>query len=527
MALAGQSPLDAYLGRFEAEFPFGAEVRRLFARATAMITYARSVTRDAPPRTWELHVRLPPRVEDRFGISRQFLVYCLAASDLQPRDVTRLKSLVETALHPIEPDLAMLITCDPMAKEKLIDWGAERMAGMILIPLYRGQLAELLAAEDGYTALPELIGGWISAYNLYDQREPVTGERFFGRADLLRDLDRKLAQGSGHVGIFGLRRIGKTSVLLEVNDRLRTRANVVPIFLDLEASTVTAHVGYRIGEELAKALARHSTALSERAARRVLRLPDHWEDLAPQTLITNVGDNLRNALSGGVLQGMRLVLILDEAEVLVPDVAAPREHALDLFRVLRGVAQETRSLTLVLAGVNATPAETPFLGSEDNPLFGLLSVEYLGPLTDDECMQMIRRVGRKMQVRWDPPALLALTSEVGAHPLLARLAASDVVTAYPERPLRPNTQHVSAVMREFDRRNSPIFTQMVQSLRRYYPDEFDLLRLVAAGELDFAAEFAQQNPAILNHLSGYGVLRRAPLRIGIPVFERWLKLHST
>jgi serine/threonine-protein kinase len=420
----------------------------------------------------------------------------------------------------------MLITCDSSAKEKLVDWGAERTAGMILIPLYQDELNDLLRAEDPYQALPGLIGGWISAYNLYDQREPVTGERFFGRADVLRDLDRKLAQGAGHVGIFGLRRIGKTSLLLELQDRLRTRQNVVPVFLDLEASSETAHVAFRIGEELAKALARRSDVLSERSARRTLRLPDHWQDAAPEALITNVGDNLRNALTGGALAGTRLVLILDEAEVLLPDVAMPRPYALELFRVLRGVAQETRALTLVLAGVNATPSESPLLGNDDNPLFGLLSVQYLGPLTYEECMQMIRRVGRKMQVRWDPPALRALTDEVGAHPLLARLAASEVVTEYSGRPLRPNVQHVTSVMRDFAQRNSAIFTQMVGSLRRYYPDEFELLRLVAAGELEFATEYAAQNPAFLNHLSGYGVLTQDPLRIAMPVFGRWLQLHG-
>jgi hypothetical protein len=364
------APIDYHLGRFEAESAVGPQLRRLFKAANATVTYASRVSRGAPPGTWILHLRLPLRLEDHFGISRQFLVYCTNVSDLQPRDVTRAKSLVEAADPPVESDLAIIVTCDPQTKDKLADWGAERMTGMILIPLHRAQLEELVSPEDPQRALPELIGGWISAYNLYDEREPVTGDRFFGRGDLLRDLDRKLAQGVGHVGIFGLRRIGKTSVLLELSHRLRARPHVIPIFIDLEASSATAHVAYRIGEELAKALAQRST-LSEHAARRAFRLPEHWEEAEPRTLISNVGDNLRNALTGGVLQGMRLVLILDEAETLLPDVSNPREHAIDLFRALRGVAQETRALALVLAGVNATPAESPFIGADDNPLFGL------------------------------------------------------------------------------------------------------------------------------------------------------------
>lgn len=519
--------LGEHLERFESEFTFGAQILRLFRLADASIIYAARVTGDAPYGSWVLHVRLPRRLEGHFGITRQFLVYCMNVQELQTRDIVRLKRLVATATHPVESDLAMIVTSDPGMKEKLTDWAAERTAGMILIPLHQTQLEGMITGERAQSALSELISGWISAYNLYDDREPVTGDRFFGRSDLLRDLDRQLAQGAGHVGIFGLRRIGKTSVLLEVRERLRIRPNVVPVFLDLESSPAgAAHAAYRLSEEVAKAIASRST-VSERAIRRSMHLPDHWEDGTPLSLISNVGDYLRSALAGGALSDSRVVLILDEAEILLPNVLSPQEHAVDFFRVLRGVAQETGRLSLVIAGVNATPSESPLLGTEDNPLFGLLSLQYLGPLALEECTEMVRRVGRKMQVRWETPALSLLAEEVGAHPLLARLAASDVVTAHPERPFRPNREHVAEAMREFPRRNNAIFSQMVSSLTRYYPDEYEFLRLVASGDVEFAAELAKESPATLNHLAGYGVLDESSMSVSIPVFNRWLHAHLT
>jgi len=517
--------LDDYLGEFEQQFVYGAELRKFFRTASATITYAAPVRRDAPPGSWVLHVRLSPRLEERFGISREFLVYCMPVTDLQTRSVTQVKKLVESAENPIESDLAMIVTSDPQAKEKLTDWGVERTTGMIIIPLDRDQLVNSTSGDTASVALEEVISNWISAYNLYDQREPVSGERFFGRSDLLRDLDRKLAGGAGHVGIFGLRRIGKTSVLLELKDRLRRRPNVVPVFIDLEGSPATSHVAYRLGQELVKAISSRSST-SERSIQRTLRLPEKWDDIPPRMLISNIGDNLRDALSSGVLSGSRLVLIFDEAEILLPDTTNPKEYAIDLFRVLRGVAQETQALTLVLAGVNATPAESPTLGNEDNPLFGLLSIEYLGPLTIDECTQMVRRVGRKMQLRWEAPGLMRLASAVGAHPLLARLAASDVATTQTERPLRPNIAQVEAALGDFPQKHSAIFSQMVQSLQRYYPDEFELLKLIAAGEIEFALTFASENATILNHLSGYGVVNEREMEISIPVFARWLRAHQ-
>jgi hypothetical protein len=218
-------------------------------------------------------------------------------------------------------------------------------------------------------------------------------------------------------------------------------------------------------------------------------------------------------------------VILDEAEILMPTPAHPLPHAVQFFRVLRAVATETRRLSLVVAGVNATPSESPSLGSEDNPLFGLLSIEYLGPLELADCADMLRRVGRKMQIRWEEAPLNRIAEQVGSHPLLARLAGSDLASAYPERPLRPNLDYTRVVLHDFHRRHSRIFEQMVQSLRKYYPDEFDFLEIVASGDEAFVYSAIDENPSLLNHLDGYGVFNARTLQISIPVFADWLRLR--
>ena len=152
-----------------------------------------------------------------------------------------------------------------------------------------------------------------------------------------------------------------------------------------------------------------------------------------------------------------------------------------LLRMIRGVSQQTEQLTVVLAGVNAAPSESPVIAEDDNPLFGLLSVRYLGPLDPASCAEMIRDVGRRMRMRWDPAATKAVTAYVGGHPLLARLAASDVWSRHPERPLRPTAEMVQEDLKGFHVRNSNIFVQMIQSLRRYYPDELEVLKIIADG----------------------------------------------
>lgn len=440
--------VEPHLERFEAEFPFGSEVRRLFRSAGTDPIFASPVpgTIQAPLGSWVLHVRLTPRLEDSFGFTQQFIVYCLNVTDLQSRCVSQVKQLMRAAEHPVASDFAMIVSRDPLGPERVRDWAVERSDGLVLLPVDRDELVELLESDDPGQAMPRLLERAFAERNLYDERDPVRGERFFGRADELRELDRIISHGNRHVGVFGLRRIGKTSMVLELADRLRLRPQVSPIFIDLELSSAAssaAHVVHRLGVAAAEVLAREG-GISARAGMRALAVPpDDWQAVEPDRLIADLGVRLSAALRNGALSETRLIVILDEAEILLPSQREPAPYTGHFLRMVRGVSQETSRLTVVLAGVNATPSESPVIGGQDNPLFGLLATQYLGPLEPATCDEMIKTVGRRMRIRWDPAAATAITAAVGGHPLLARLAASDVITAYPDRPLRPNASQVS------------------------------------------------------------------------------------
>jgi hypothetical protein len=67
---------------------------------------------------------------------------------------------------------------------------------------------------------------------------------------------------------------------------------------------------------------------------------------------------------------------------------------------------------------------------------------------------------------------------------------------------------------------------MVHSLRRYYPDEMEVLRWLSMGETDVVRDLVRQKPSLLNHLVGYGVVRASDLTITIPTFDRWLFMQQ-
>lgn len=522
----GVTSILEFISRFESGFTSGQLITRFLRANDASVIFAGPVSGllRPPNGSWHLHVRLPRPLEERFGISRQFLVLCLPVTDLRSQHVLLVKSLISQAEVRVEPDFAMVVTSDPETATKIADWGVDRDTGVVIAGVSTDALEEFCAGSAVQGALATIIGDWLRSQNLYDQRDPATGDRFFGRADLLRELDRKVGQNRGHVGVFGLRRIGKTSVLYELQDRLRRRKGVSPFFVDLERYGSAAQAAFQLGGLIIKRAAEEGSA-SERAMRQALRVPDHWHDIDPTSLIAAVGDALISVMTSGALRDKQVVLIMDEAESLLPDPLKPGKHAVTFFRMLRGVAQETRSLSLVLAGVNATPSESAVLGDDDNPLFQLVAPEYLGPLEDVDCSEMVRKVGRRMQIKWDQPILDELTAAAGGHPLLARLIASDVVTSNVDRPLRPTHAQLRDVLASFEENHSSVFEQIVFGLKRYYPDELDLLLMIAAGEIDFASDLIDDNPRLLKHLVGYGVVEPRDLSISIPVFGRWLRAH--
>lgn len=63
---------------------------------------------------------------------------------------------------------------------------------------------------------------------------PVRGEDFWPRPDVVDPLFRDLVENRGSRRIFSLRRIGKTSVLLELERRLRAKPDLVVVHCDVQ-----------------------------------------------------------------------------------------------------------------------------------------------------------------------------------------------------------------------------------------------------------------------------------------------------
>lgn len=133
---------------------------------------------------------------------------------------------------------AILVSRDLQIINKIRKRGIDDPESRIIIPFTYGELFAAAAKKDGTASV------YLSRFNEFFYSRDLfafTGPlhnvaHFFGRKQVIGDLYNKYRQGENS-GLFGLRKIGKTSVLYAVKRRLESRDDPV-MFMDCQSPAV-------------------------------------------------------------------------------------------------------------------------------------------------------------------------------------------------------------------------------------------------------------------------------------------------
>ena len=285
-----------------------------------------------------------------------------------------------------------------------------------VVPLEVPTLQRGLMNENCDSILSEVEMLYLSREDPYADSMPIKDPNFFfGRQERLEELTAKIADGQ-HVGIFGLRKTGKTSLAMRLLERFR---NIPIIMVSCQGLDSTS-----------------SDAVLAQIARR---LRDTAEQLDPKAAksLKQRRNGLRSEIEDVLIwwqatgRSGPCVVVLDEIEELYP-VTGEGENRFQLsegrkaFNILRSLAQEYRTLSLVLIGyrpdINRLD-ELPWnVGA--NPMFMSVNESYSGFLSHDECAQMLRDLGAWKQIEWQDDALDYVFRQCGGHPFITRMFAS-------------------------------------------------------------------------------------------------------
>lgn len=249
--------------------------------------------------------------------------------------------------------------------------------------------------------------------DLYDRQNPISDRlNFFGREQLAQQLMENLMHGNA-LALFGLRKMGKSSLLNYLRNKLPCPVSLV----DLQAGVELRGVYQRILDDWGRSI---------RA-----KVPDlEWQP--PQIAKTRDPSSAFAAAVLGLLNHLEgrgsaehLVLLVDEIEWIVPRHRQGLNSYLAFAGALRGIAQErVDHLGLVIAGVDPAIVRTNRLAGQQNPFYNFFREEYLQPLNREDCIQMIRNIGLQMGLSYTDEAVAFVAEISGGHPYWARKLCS-------------------------------------------------------------------------------------------------------
>ena len=439
------------------------------------------------------HVRFSGAIEAGFGFTREVMIFYSPHNDLQGRTFEAAVKELGNPNRPATPDTFFVWAPDQRLRIKLNDWSRPNR---LAIPL--------TINPDDELSLITLLRDYVYARDLFYVTTPVYGASFFGRRTLLQSLRDDVFQQRVS-GLFGLRKSGKTSILMQLKEELR-EDDVVTVLMDLEAFPSppvdpTDDILAELRRRLIAELQTHGLSGGEVA------------NLGDRPSILELKNALQSLLERLSQDKVRVLLLLDEIEYLTPsdriDIAeGDMPRVAQLLSALRSLVQETSNFTFVLSGLTSAIIEGGRLYGRPNPLFAWAKSIYVTPFTREEADDLATTVGAKMGIQMQSGALEALHEASGGHAFLYRNLSSAVVSHLPKDDFQ-RTMGRPAVLFELADWKSRVqgnIEEMMQHVKRYYATEAVMLELLMDDPTDFA-ELANSEHVAVRRLRDLGLIQ--------------------
>jgi hypothetical protein len=495
-----QMTLDTHTSRF----------RRSSVAASQFLDYLRTsevgiwrVEQDRNPSRWWLNVTLPQHQQTVFDLQREIKVLFTDYTQVEPRTLAVVQERVREDMR-VESDLAILVSNDPNAKNK-----ARRRAGEMAII----SIETAAFSGENQPHLHEHIAEAVATVDHYDVTTAIRDPSgFYGRTAEVESISADLKRAVS-VGVFGLRKAGKTSLLNAVAALRRDEGGLVTVKIDVSEIVTAEQFRSIVLESLWSAVrdlpsnerfAPRLRTLTRSGARRV-DLPDS---------ATLWVQDIRNILEGLDSPAALIVDEIDQAFPARSNLEPSEARALYTALVqLRSLLQEQESLVLLCAGVDPALFERPLFDGKDNLLYKLVRLLWLAPMPREEMAAMVRSLGRRMGVRIrDFSTIDTLFAQFGGHPLLTRKACSIAVRTRTadSLPYHLTTELVNRAIETREYSGPRVeAADVLRSFTEWFPDESALLHLYFsrnADEAQVGQELLGEDPNALAHAIAYGLI---------------------
>jgi hypothetical protein len=324
-----------------------------------------------------------PSMSESFGFEQEIMLVYSSFNSIEPRAIQAAESFLfdVPARGRVERLTYYFISEAPSTEDWFRSYVSTNQESRLVIPIAASDLRS--NASDAWFVRNK-TAHLLYGRDLFDHRLPLERDTyFFGRSELVVTLFDAIKRSENR-GIFGLRKTGKTSLLFKLERMLRQDSIAEVVYVDCKLPSVRGLRWFEL-------LARLSAELTDK-----FRLPPARIREGPAAADDFI--HLVESLPKAAL------IVFDEVEFISPASTLDehwRSDFIDFWQVIWACQSRFRKLCTILAGVNPSVVEMDTVAGVQNPLFGIVSYQFLTGLNDEETRTLVRTLGKRMGVVFD------------------------------------------------------------------------------------------------------------------------------
>lgn len=453
----------------------------------------------------------------KFNLSNELLLLFSQHGTFDTRSLDFVDKTLFEYNNRIDKICVILVSRDKDIERIIKKLNADNKESKIIVPFtYEEILNGIFSIND----LENKFRKYFYSRDLFAVESPLKSENyFFGRQLTVQSLFDKYSLGE-HAGLFGLRKIGKTSVLYGLERMIEIREGV-SIYLDCQDTAVHKNTWFELLQNIISSLALK------------YRLSIEQEQYSDKTASSFFERDLQNIKCK--CGNKRVLIILDEIEHISFKTSSSNhwKEGMDyiyFWQTLRAIYQRNNDLfCFLLAGVNPICIEQPIINGYDNPIFSLINPTYLDLFSVDNVTEMLKSIGSYMGLFFQPEVYTNLTDDYGGHPFLIRHICSLINSdSIGNRPYMVTKFQYKEKKPDYDRKIQSYIQLIISVLKNWYPEEYNLLEiLVNSGNIHFLDSIRGMGN-VIDHLIGYGIVKeeRGNFYITINAIYEYIKTNT-
>jgi hypothetical protein len=431
------------------------------------------------------------RVQAILEVEREILIVGNFYRDQQARTLAFAQKVINESKGRLEPKLFFIVHSDPKGNSKLKTWGRE--AGLTIIPLYTSNGA-LPSGEE----LERVLSYEFFSHNPFDITGPVDSDaQFFGRRTEAQELARKLQNGQIRA-CFGIRKIGKTSIVHRVLGEIEAHFDCITIFIDCQQDGVFNLTAPNLLVSIAGTI--ETVVQSKKSVAELKTISSPFNLFDASRLFIDAIEQLDRPL----------ILVFDEVDYITPgSPVAPHWKGgfIEFWRNIRAgyqaAARSGKKVSVLICGVSSKWFSVEAIDGIENAALSFVPEEYLTPLPRGAATAMIKKVGSMAGLHFAEGAADQVASCCSDMPFWIRKACSFIHlrTDTAKRPINVSLKDIEVDLKDFVRDEGSALAQVaLQHLFRVYPEVKEPAIRVANGKA------SEVSPNSMRLLARYGLV---------------------